>query len=131
MIWLACLLEFLELLTEQRAQSATFATLPREPIPIQHTLSFHRLPAPLARTSHEEREPEPYAPERGLCQVRDVEEPLDQRDRTIIVVQESGDERPQNLGLFPVRAEIRLADDQLPADPVQVPLRVGSGPVCI
>ncbi len=130
-IWLACLLEVSEQLPEQLTQPSALATLPREPIPIQHTLSFHCLPVPLARTSHKEREPEPYAPERCLRQVRDVEAPLDERDRAIRVVQEPGDERPQALGLLLVRTEICLADDQFPTDPVQVPLRVGRGLVCL
>jgi hypothetical protein len=49
-----------------------------------------------------------------------------QSDRAIVVVQEPGDERQQDLGLLPLQAEIRLADDQFSALPVEFTVRVGS-----
>ena len=53
-----------------------------------------------------------------------LQEPLDQQGRAVVVVEQPGDERQQDLDLLLCRAEMFLADHQLPADPVEFPLRV-------
>src|SRR6266568_175392 len=124
-IWLARLLEIGELSAEQLPQPFALAAFPREAVPIQHAVAFHRLPAPLAGERHGGREPDKHPPERVLRQVREAEEPFDQGGRAIVVVQEPGDQWQQDLGLLPLRTEIRLADDQFPTLPVAFAFRVG------
>lgn len=124
-IGLARLVEVVELPHEQLAQPLALAALPRAAVPIQHPVSFHRLPAPLTGKRLANREPEYQPPGRCLRQMRQMQEPLDQQDRAVVVVQEPRDKRPQDLGLLWFGTEVCLADDQFPADPVEFSLRVG------